>query len=89
MAYYGTDIMPYYNNFDEGGIKYGNDLYLGDPFFRVHDDKSTGAGLYDRFEVCYEPSLGQYLKLRIAALFHFHGAQYSGCQQIVGVTALF
>ena len=89
MAYYGTDIMPYYNNFDEGGIKYGNDLYLGDPFFRVHDDKSTGAGLYDRFEVCYEPSLGQYLKLRIAALFHFHGAQYSGYQQIVGVTASF
>ena len=89
MAYYGTDIMPYYNNFDEGGIKYGSFLYLGDPFFRVHDDMSTGAGLYDRFEVGYEPSLGKYLKLRIAALFHFHGTHYSGCQQIVSLRASF
>ena len=88
-AFYGTDLMPYYNSHDEGGTKYGNNLYLGDPFYRIHDDHSTGAGLYDRFEVCYEPSIGRYLKVRIAALFHFHGFHYSGCQQIVGLRASF
>ena len=88
-AFYGTDLMPYYNNHDEEGTKYGSNLYLGDPFYRIHDDHSTGAGLYDRFEVCYEPSIGRYLKVRIAALFHFHGFHYSGCQQIVGLRASF
>lgn len=89
MAYYGTDLMPYYNSHDEGGIKYGSELYFGDPFFRIHDDQSTGAGLYDRFEVCYEPSIGKYLKIRVAALFHFHGSHYSGCQQVVSLKASF
>jgi hypothetical protein len=89
MAYYGHDLMPYYNSHDEGGIKYGSNLYFGDPFFRVHDDHTTGPGLYDRFEVCYEPSIGKYLNIRVAALFHFHGFHYSGCQQIVGLKASF
>ena len=89
MAYYGSDLMPYYNSFDEGGTKYGSNLYFGDPFYRVHDDLTTGPGLYDRFEVCYEPSIGKYLKIRVAALFHFHGFHYSGCQQIVGLKASF
>lgn len=89
MAYYGSDLMPYYNGYDEGGIKYGSDLYFGDPFYRVHDDHTKGLGLYDRFEVCYEPSIGKYLKIRVAALFHFHGFHYSGCQQIVGLKASF
>ena len=89
MAYYGSDLMPYYNSHDEGGIKYGSNLYFGDPFYRVHDDLTTGPGLYDRFEVCYEPSIGKYLKIRVAALFHFHGFHYSGCQQVVSLKASF
>lgn len=89
MAYYGVDLMPYYNYNDAGGTKYGNNLYFGDPFFRVHDDMTAGPGFYDRFEVCYEPSIGKYLKIRVAALFHFHGSHYSGCQQIVGLKASF
>jgi hypothetical protein len=89
MAYYGSDLMPYYNGFDEGGTKYGSNLYFGDPFYRVHDDRTTGPGLYDRFEVCYEPCIGKHLKIRVAALFHFHGFHYSGCQQIVGLKASF
>ena len=89
MAYYGADLMPYYNYNDAGGTKYGNNLYFGDPFFRVHDDMTAGPGFYDRFEVCYEPSIGKYLKIRVAALFHFHGSHYSGCQQIVGLKASF
>lgn len=102
MAYYGSDLMPYYNWADDGGTKYGNNLYFGDPFYRVHDgrvspgsgsgvgsDKGSEPGLYNRFEACYEPSIGKHLKIRVAAIFHFHGAHYSGCQQMVGIKAAF
>jgi len=83
--FYGTDMMPYYNSADAGGDKYGTRLYLGDPFYRVHDDGVTGAGLYDMFEVYYEPHVGKYLSIKISARFHFNGARYSGCQQVVGL----
>lgn len=89
MLFYGTDMMPYYNWHDEGGVKYGTELYLGDPFYRIHDDGADGLGLYDRLEVCYEPKIGSHLRLRIAAMFHFHDFHYSGCQQVVGVVASF
>ena len=89
MAFYGTNMMPYYNFHDEGGIKYGSNLYFGDPFYRIHDDGNNGAGLYDRLEICYEPRIGKHLQLRVAALFHFHNFHYSGCQQMVGVLASF
>lgn len=79
----GTDMMPYYNSLDAGGDKYGGRLYFGDPFYRMHDDGTTGISTYDRFEVFYEPQIGKYLKVRVAARFHFHGSRYSGCQQVV------
>ena len=88
-AFFGTDIMPYYNSYDEGGFKYGHDLYWGSPFYRVHDDNTPGPGLYDRLEVCYEPSIGKYVKIRVAAVFHFNGFHYSGCQQVVCLKASF
>ena len=81
--FYGTDLMPYYNAHDAGGYKYGNHLYMGSPFYRVHDDGSTGAGIYDRLEAFYEPVVGRFLKIRVAAVFHFNGSRYSGCQQMV------
>ena len=81
----GTDMMPYYNSKDAGGDKYGDRLYFGDPFYRMHDDGRTGTGIYDRVEVFYEPHLGKYLQIRIGARFHFHGASYSGCQQVVSL----
>lgn len=83
--FYGTDMMPYYNAADAGGDKYGDRLYLGDPFYRIHDDGGTGPGMYDRFELYYEPHIGRYLSVMIAARFHFHDFRYSGCQQVVGV----
>ena len=89
MLYCGTDLMPYYNDVDEGGFKYGNQLYLGDPFYRVYDNKTPRVGLYDRLEVCYEPSIGKYLNLMVAAVFHFNNFHYSGCQQMVGIKASF
>ena len=81
----GTDMMPYYNSFDSGNIKYGTQLYMGDPFYRVHDDGKNGVGTYDRVDVFYEPFIGRMLKIRIAAMFHFNNLRYSGCQQVVSV----
>ena len=83
--FYGTDMMPYYNSTDAGGDKYGTRLYMGDPFYRVHDLGQTGPGLYDRLEVYYEPYMGRHLAIRVGARFHFHGFRYSGCQQMVSV----
>lgn len=82
--YYGADIMPYYDSIDSAGIKYGNNLYYGDPFYRVHNNKgNSDPGFYDRLEAYYEPKIGTYLKLRISAVFHFNDIAYSGCQQMV------
>ena len=81
--FYGTDMMPYYNTSDNTGEKYGTRLYFGDPFYRIHDDGSSSPGVYDRVQMFYEPSFGKWLKIRIAAMFHFHGAGYSGCSQQV------
>ena len=89
MLYYGSDLMPYYNYMDEGGFKYGAELYLGDPFYRIHDNNTPGLGLYDRLEVCYEPSVGKHLNIKVAAVFHFNNFHYSGCQQLVGLKASF
>ena len=83
--FYGHDMMPYYNNFDNAGLKYGSDLYFGDPFYRIHDKGAKGSGLYDRLELYYEPQLGDFLKIRVSALFHFHSFGYSGCQQMVTI----
>jgi len=81
--FYGKDMMPYYNAYDAGGYKYGNQLYMGSPFYRVHDDGTDGPGIYERLEVFYEPVVGRFLRIRAAAVFHFNGSRYSGCQQVV------
>ena len=83
--FYGTDMMPYYNSVDKAGDKYGTRLYFGDPFYRVHDEFAEGPGLYDRLDIFYEPHVGRYMSVRIAARFHFNGFSYSGCQQFVVV----
>lgn len=81
--FFGQNMMPYYSGADDGGFKYGSSLYYGDPFYRVHDDGSTGAGFYDRLELYYEPQIGDCLSIRVSALFRFNGAKYSGSQQMV------
>ncbi len=83
--FYGTDMMPYYNSTDAAGDKYGSRLYLGDPFYRIHDEGSAAPGLYDRLDIFYEPHIGKYLDIRIGACFHFHDMKYSGCRQIVAI----
>jgi hypothetical protein len=83
--FYGTDMMPYYNSTDAAGDKYGTRLYMGDPFYRVFDKGRTGAGIYDRFDIYYQPYTGRNLSIRIEARFHFNSFTYSGCQQMVTV----
>ena len=83
--FFGRNMMPYYNVEDNTGVKYGPNVYYGDPFYRIHDDGGLETGFYDRLEIYYEPKLGEFLSLRIAALFHFHGVGYSGCQQMVSL----
>lgn len=34
-TYVGYSLMPYYNNIDAAGVKYGNNLYMGEPYYRV------------------------------------------------------
>ena len=85
LFFYGSDMMPYYNSVDESSAKYSNSLYMGDPFYRIHDDgTSSGWGPYDRLEAYWEPQIGPYLQIRITAAFHFH-KKYSGCQQMVSL----
>ena len=81
----GTDMMPYYNGMDNVGLKYGTQVYFGDPFYRMRGDGSSRVGFYDRLEVYYEPELADWLDLRVSAMFHFNGSRYSGCQQVVGL----
>lgn len=83
--FFGQNMMPYYSGTDDGGFKYGPDLYYGDPFYRVYDDGKEDAGFYDRLEVYYEPQIGDYVSIRVSALFHFNGTKYSGSQQMVGI----
>ncbi len=84
----GTDMMPLYNDKDNTGVKYGPELYMGDPFYRVYDDGSKGLGIYDRVEVYYEPDFkgsSKYISIRLAAVFHFNAQKYCGTQQMVTV----
>lgn len=84
--FFGKDMLPYYNSTDVAGYKYGELLYLGSPFYRVHDDEETGFGLSDRLEVYYAPPIGTpYLNIKISAIFHFNGREYSGCRQMVSL----
>ena len=82
----GTDMMPLYNDKDNMGVKYGPELYMGDPFHRVYDDGKDGLGIYDRLEVYYEPDFkgsSKYINIRIGAIFHFNSLKYCGTQQMV------
>ncbi len=81
--YFGKTLMPLYNIVDPVGMKYGNNLYFGDPFFRVNNDGTYGTGFYNRAEAYYSLNLNDYLKLRATAAFHFNHTGYLGCQQML------
>lgn len=73
----GRNLMPYYDSYDAAGIKYGNNLYLGDPLYR--------SPFYNRIELRYEPVLWDSLKITAGVVAHFCGRSFAGWQQKVGI----
>ena len=75
--------MPMYNIKDAIGQKYGNNIYFGDPFYRLNDDGTFGSGFYNRAEAYYDLNINDFLKMRVTAAFHITHMKYAGCQQMV------
>lgn len=71
----GTSMMPYCDNVDAIGYKYGRTLYRGDPFYKVHSDVVSKSwkkvGAYDRFELYYQPHIADFMDLRLSIVGHF------------------
>ena len=83
--YYGKDLMPYYESSDVSGVKYGNMLYFGNPFYRLREYSSDRAAFYDRLDISYEPHIARFLTLRIAATAHFATDGFLGWQQTLSL----
>ena len=81
--YIGQPLMPMYNIKDASGQKYGNNIYFGDPFYRLNDDGTFGNGFYNRAEAYYDLNINDFLKMRVTAAFHITHMKYAGCQQMV------
>lgn len=80
--YYGQSLMPFYDYVDDGGFKYGNNLYTGSPFYRASITEPGKWNLYDRLEVYYQPHIADFLDLRLSIVAHFpDGFKYAGMQQ--------
>ncbi len=79
--YKGEDIMPYWNlPYEDGaGDIYGENLYFGDPFYRVGE-----KGFYNRLELFWEPKLSEGVNLRISSVHHWDGINW-GWQQVVSL----
>lgn len=82
--YYGKDLMPFYNYTDDGGYKYGNNLYSGSPFYRILPEHNDHSRAYDRFEVFYEPHIASFVNLRLSIAAYFpDNFKYAGLQQMM------
>lgn len=86
--YFGEDLMTFYNSTDAEGFKYGNNVYYGSPFYRVHASGNTGQwGMYNKMEIYYEPYIADFMNIRIGAIFHFpEGFRFGGTQQKVSIS---
>ncbi|MCF0176147.1 MAG: hypothetical protein HUJ94_04860 [Bacteroidales bacterium] len=79
--FYGGDMMPLYACTDKAGYPYGNNLYHGNPLFRVRLDGSAPAAC-NSTELYYEPNLGGLVTLRCEVRAHFNGP-FTGHQELV------
>ena len=80
--YIGRNLMPFYNSIDDGGFKYGHNVYTGSPFYRVTPFSEDEWSIYDMMEVFYEPHIADFLDLRLSIVAHFpDGFRYAGMQQ--------
>ena len=81
-VYYGRNLMPFYDYIDDGGFKYGNNLYSGSPFYRICTDAGESKYFYDCLEVYYQPHISDFIDLRLAIVAHFpDNFRYAGMQQ--------
>lgn len=78
----GTDLLPYYNETDAGGIMYGDRLYCSDPFFRLDKEGDSGTHIYDRFEASWMPRICNGVYLGISAVLHMNGEGMLGNQEM-------
>ena len=80
--YIGRNLMPFYNSIDDGGFKYGHNVYTGSPFYRVTPFSEDEWSIYDMMELFYEPHIADFLDLRLSIVAHFpDGFRYAGMQQ--------
>jgi len=79
--YYGTNLMPYYNDKDVLGHTLGSTLYYGSPLYqnRVNSYWQKKA-FYDRVEVYYRPHISSFIDLNLSVVLDFNG-EYSGSRQ--------
>lgn len=79
--YKGENLMPYWDlpYEDAEGNAYGDNLYYGDPFYRVGE-----KGFYNRLELYWEPNLSDGVSFRISSVHHYDGIHW-GWQQVVAL----
>lgn len=84
--YFGQDLMPLYDCRDAGGFKYGNNLYYGDPYYRVRPNSEARfkPAAFDHLEAFWEPRIAPGLYFRLGANFYFN-AGFSGWSQVIAV----
>lgn len=75
-TYFGGNLLPYYNNFDTGGRKYGNNLYRGLPFY---------TGFYNRLDIFWTPDITDWLGLSMGIRMHYSREGFMGWQQKFGI----
>lgn len=76
--YIGSDLMPYYNYLDQGGNKFGNNLYIGERFYGSHN------GVYDRLEFFWKPRIHSHIDLNFSFILHFSDGAV-GTQQMISL----
>lgn len=70
--YIGPSQQPLYKYKDLDGNKYGNNLYLGQPFY---------AGFFDKIETLWNKQLGEYFTIGVGADLYFTKDGFAGWVQ--------
>jgi len=84
--YYGEDLMPFYNS-ENGGVKYGADLYWGQRFLHT---QIKGYSFYDRAMLYYKYRLSNSVNIIACCNIHLGNPTWNfgvirGYQQIVKI----
>lgn len=81
--YVGRGLMPYYDSYDNAGVKYGSLLYMGSPLYRTLNDSRISA--YDCLDIYYRWNICKVATLMLDLRMHFKES-YAGMQQIISLT---